>query len=444
MQMLVVNGPHYRNYQVLFFSGGIFDPNQVPFGDYFFYYKIIVESCPIDSSEVNIRVSRPPYELTAEDTLLCNIHPNFNLFNTITDPRMVGDGQWLLLNGDPSRLNNSQFNTDGLAAGSYNFKYLEETFCGQDSALVTVHINELPYLGTNNQDDICDTENPVALKSYLGAGIDQDGYWTVYPSLSTPSFDGEILTPTATIEDVYAFYYQKPVKNCPADSSEVIIRLNHQPYAGISGDTTICEANAFINLYKVLDNNPEETGEWTDIDNTGGLDGNFFKSLGTPSLPNSIFRFRYDIEAKEACVDVTSTATVTVSKAPEITFSADFPTLCKDSTVTIDVALTGNGPFNIGITDGFATYPNPAILPVVSAFSFQATLNKTTDFKVVNLTDNTALRCSNALPESFKVRVYEPIQSKLVEEDCILNGNGFSFDGFVPVIELSGGDGSNY
>ncbi|MGB0167378.1 MAG: hypothetical protein ACPF8V_11055, partial [Luteibaculum sp.] len=245
----------------------------------------------------------------------------------------------------------------------------------------------------------------------------------------------------------FFFYYKVPVPACPLDSSQVSIRINHQPDAGANGDTVICESGIPLVLKDVLDGNPENGGVWSDLDNTGGIvAGNLFNSFDTPNNPNSqIFRFEYFIKAQTACVDSAAIATLTVSAAPEINISADFPILCKDSTVNLSAILEGNGPFDLEISDGNGNiYPNPSTLPVGFSYNFSQALSQTTTFEVTRLIDNTPLQCEIVKPEAITVEVYEPIVAKLVREDCILNPDGITFLGFTPRIELSGGDGTNY
>ena len=398
-----------------------------------------------NNDSVDVRVERLPVELSAKDTLLCNIYTDFDLFSTITDTLLQGSGTWSILNANPGLLTDNLFNTDGLPAGDYRFKYREAIFCGFDSAFVTVSINELPFLGTSAIDTLCDTQDSLDISTYLGAGVTKNGIWTSLPVLPTNTFNDGGLDPEKTPENNYSFYYKVPVEACPLDSTVVNLQIHHQPNAGNDADTLICESGIPLTLRTVLDNNPEAGGVWTDLDNSGGLDNGLFRGINTPLNPNSsIFRFRYLIKAKKACKDSSAIATVNVSAAPEITLSADFPILCKDSTVNITATLEGNGPFDLEISDGVNTYPDASALPVGNSITFGTPLGEETTYSVTRLIDNTALKCALIKPTSITVEVYEPILAKLTAENCLLNPDGITFKGFIPVIELSGGDGTNY
>ncbi|WP_170227067.1 PKD domain-containing protein, partial [Luteibaculum oceani] len=393
-------------------------------------------------------VGRNPVALSHQDTLLCNIYEDFDLNQLITDSLKLTNGVWTILNGNPANLSGSLFDNRGIPAGDYQFLYTQDIFCGKDSAVVNVTVTELPFLGQNAIDTLCDTENPLDLFPYLGNDVTSGGFWTNYDGVPEAAFAGNtgIVDPRKVNEGNYFFYYKVPVAGCPADSSNVNLQINHQPDAGSNGDTIICESGIPLTLLTVLNNNPETGGTWTDLDNSGGLDGQLFRGINTPNNPNEqTFTFDYTIKGKKACIDSSALATVRVIAAPELTFSADFPILCKDSAVTITATMVGNGPFDLEISDGNGnTYPALNELPVINSYQFSQPLSDITTFSVTRMIDNSSLRCPIVKPAAIEVGVFEPIVAKLIEEDCILNPDGISFLGFTPVIELSGGDGTNY
>ncbi|TXC75235.1 PKD domain-containing protein, partial [Luteibaculum oceani] len=393
-------------------------------------------------------VGRNPVPLSHRDTLLCNIYKDFDLNQLITDSLKLSGGVWTILGGNPANLSGSLFDNRGIPAGDYQFLYTQDIFCGKDSALVNVTVTELPFLGQNAIDTLCDTENPLDLFPYLGNDVTSGGFWTNYDGVPEAAFaiNTGIVDPRFVPEGNYFFYYKVPVAGCPADSSNVNLQIHHQPDAGSNGDTIICESGIPLTLLTVLNDNPETGGTWTDLDNSGGLDGQLFRGIDTPNNPNEqTFTFDYTIKGKKACIDSSALATVRVIAAPELTFSADFPILCKDSAVTITATMVGNGPFDLEISDGNGnTYPALNELPVINSYQFSQPLSDITTFSVTRMIDNSSLRCPIVKPAAIEVGVFEPIVAKLIEEDCILNPDGISFLGFTPVIELSGGDGTNY
>ena len=86
--------------------------------------------------------------------------------------------------------------------------------------------------------------------------------------------------------------------------------------AGEDGETTICNvpdaANQSVNLYTFLTGSPISAGEWTDLDNSGGLDSatgilnvHLIRRSGT-------YRYVYTVEGFGLCPDNSATVSVTI------------------------------------------------------------------------------------------------------------------------------------
>ncbi|OXA78291.1 gliding motility-associated C-terminal domain-containing protein [Flavobacterium aquidurense] len=86
--------------------------------------------------------------------------------------------------------------------------------------------------------------------------------------------------------------------------------------AGEDGQTTICNitdpANQAVNLYSFLTGSPISAGEWTDDNNSGGLDGTTGILNAQLIRQSGTYHYTYTVDGIGLCPDNTATVTVTI------------------------------------------------------------------------------------------------------------------------------------
>ncbi|MES2628195.1 MAG: PKD domain-containing protein, partial [Bacteroidota bacterium] len=378
-----------------------------------------------------IRVSRPPMVIPSHDTVLCSNSGIFNLDRTLNVPR-DSSGFWTELTTS-GRTVNGLFYIDSATTGDFIFRYRIPMYCGFDSATVRVRVNKLPNVGLPAVDSICNTNGPYALFNTLGGNPDTGGGFTA-DSLRGTSLSNGTFTPLNGAEATYFFYYKKPVQGCRVDSTQLQITLFRQRNPGISRDTTICETDTIFNLFKLLKGTPDVGGRWVDVNGSGKMtaDG-MFNPLG---LVNGTYRFRYQFIVNNPCSDTNAVVTIRVNKAPYADLSTVTPKLCVDSLATVRIDLSGNGPFNLAVSDGTTTRNyNNTNGPII----FNPIIPDRTTFKIVGLTDRSVPTCSFIRPDSLTIQVYSPVQATLIKEEC-----NADLSQFRAIVLVEGGDNTTY
>ncbi|HEX4887483.1 MAG TPA: PKD domain-containing protein, partial [Luteibaculaceae bacterium] len=380
---------------------------------------------------VKIRVTRQPVEISGGDTVLCSTDSVINLFTLLPDS-VSRTGFWADESGS-GRLIDSLFFPNQNTIGLFAFKYRIPVYCGFDSAIVRVRVNKLPALGSSAADTVCNTIASLDLFRTLGGNPDSGGEFAS-TNLGGGQISGDNFLTSNAAEGDYFIYYKKPTEGCVVDSTLLKITVFRQRNPGLGYDTTLCERKDLIDLFNLLKSNPDQGGQWIDVNNTGAMtpDGKW----NTLGLNNGTYVFRYRFSGNQPCRDTTATLRITLRVAPEADITTPFPKLCKDSTATIQVALSGNGPFDLLLKSGNDTMAyNATNGPII----FTPTITTQTIIKVVSLVDRTALRCPVIFPDSLIVTVFPPVEATLIKEECALD-----LTVFRAIVTLEGGDNATY
>ena len=397
--------------------------------------------------------TRLVYRKTASffDTLklqACSQQGGLDLFNGINDQRNDSSGTWNWYNIPPGTdaglLSNNILSIDSLATGSYQFIYRQSTECGADSAIVAVEIENRKLLDEFFHASYCNNVDSIFLPTLIDSSYEiTQGFWYAQPILTNDQLDQSGTLKLLGLSGTYDISYSRPGKICSSDLAGFKIQVDRFLSAGTDGDTSICESINALNLFEVIKNEEVDTATWSSVESHSlRVDNNFFSSAAVDATQQKDYNFSYKIINEGVCPADSAAARVTVYNSPEATLNADPIILCKDSATSIEVNLTGQGPFRIKIVDNKGNSYHPAN-SVNAFYSFQKNLAATSIFTVTSVEELGGFNCSAINPKSIEVEVYGPIQAKLIREECLLNPDS-SFSGFIPVIELSGGDGSNY
>lgn len=304
---------------------GTLDPTTDPAGTYT-YTVVGASPCPSASSTVQVaKITAPNAGSDGSITVCSNMAP-FQLF-TVLGGTPSGSGTWLTpTNG----AHNGTFTPGTSVAGTYKYVVLGTLPCANDTAFVTVVVNQAPNAGTNATDVVCSSQAPFTLISKLGGTPNAGGTWTGPDGLAFPS---GTYTPGASATGAYT-YTVAGVSPCLAASSVVAITEHRQPVAGTNGSFSSCSTDDPITLFEELGGTPDAGGTWT-APGGGNNNGVFLPGTSAQGV------YTYTLIATSPCVEATATVTATVNQAPNAG-NAGSVSVCADAPpVNLFAALTG-------------------------------------------------------------------------------------------------------
>jgi hypothetical protein len=165
----------------------------------------------------------------SSDTVDLCTKDTFNLYNTISNYSF--GGTWIDTDNSYHIIQDSLFNTNGLAYGAYTFEYRVEEGCAFDSVLVECIVYEINYAGTDGTlDSIC-RKQPFNLYSGLTDLVDHSGTW--YDFNGNAMADGSVKTWEIENPGTYTYLYVVENGVCPTDSSFVTVIVKNCDYTGI-------------------------------------------------------------------------------------------------------------------------------------------------------------------------------------------------------------------
>lgn len=308
---------------------GTLDPTTDPAGTYT-YTVAGTSPCPSASSTVQVaKVTAPNAGTNGSITVCSNMAP-FQLF-TVLGGTPSGSGTWLTpANG----AHNGTFTPGTSVAGTYKYVVNGTLPCVNDTAFVTVVVNQAPNAGTNATAVVCSNQVPFTLISRLGGTPNAGGTWTGPDGLPFPS---GTYTPGSSTPGAYT-YTVAGVSPCLAASSVVAITENRQPVAGSNGSFSSCSTDGPVTLFSRLGGTPDTGGTWT-APGGGSNNGLFLPTSSAPGI------YTYTLAATAPCLAATATVTATVNQAPDAGTGGTVSVCADAPPVNLFAALTGTpGP----------------------------------------------------------------------------------------------------
>lgn len=268
-----------------------------------------------------------------------------DLFTLLTGGAQTG-GNWYYLNGSAFT---GTLHPDTDPGGDYIYVVPGTAPCSNDTAVVSLHIEQTVDAGEDASLTMCTDAAPVALTSALGGTPDPNGMWTAPGNQSSNgTFD-----PGTGPAGIYT-YTVNAVQPCPSQSSTITIAVDQPPYAGSSAVLVACDGDAAQDLFQLLGGSPEAGGTWT------SANGSSHPAILDPAVDSS-GTYTYVVNGTAFCAHLTDTAivVVTVNPLPIITFTVDPDSGCVPLTAaftntTDPVYLGGNCTWDFGDGSTFA------------------------------------------------------------------------------------------
>ncbi|HMQ75601.1 MAG TPA: gliding motility-associated C-terminal domain-containing protein [Flavobacteriales bacterium] len=355
---------------------GVFCPGQDPPGVYV-YTVSGPPPCPAISATVTVGVSVSVNAGNDVTTVVCRPGPTINLFNQITGNPQPG-GNWLNPLDQP---HNGLFQPSLDVAGVYKYIRTAQSPCANDTARVTVVVNDAPDAGGNGVTIVCDDEDPFGLLGLLTGSPDLNGIWRDPNGATVVG----IYFPGSSPPGVYT-YRVGGVQACPNDSSTVTVIENHQPWAGTDGVDEVCSTESSFPLFPLLQGGPETGGTWRDPNN-GPFSGTYVPGISIEGT------YSYILFGDAPCVNDTAKVTIFESEQPFPGVDAARALCSNGPVVALSTLLNGtpdpggtwsgpNGPVPTGNFDP-ATDPPGAYVYTIPAAAPCATVSATVQITLV-------------------------------------------------------------
>ncbi|MCF4102247.1 gliding motility-associated C-terminal domain-containing protein [Gillisia sp. M10.2A] len=290
------------------------DPN-TPLQDGDIYYAGNSSSTCPDRTAVTVTISDAPNSGATTFTTACENDGAFNLVDRL-NPSILGaadrDGVF-----SPALSTGTQiFNPADYAPGEYRFSYVtgSTTSCPNDSAFITVTVQEAPNAGEDGSVTLNITDAPVNLFDYLEGTPTAGG--TFAPGNANGSFD-------PSTQSGGEYVYTVSNANCSSSASVFVTILDEQECPIVlETSQEFCESigtgNNF-NLPRVENLSPSGATWYIDATSTTPVDPN------TPLQDGDIY---YAGNSSSTCPDRTA-VTVTISDTPN-SGATTFTTACEN------------------------------------------------------------------------------------------------------------------
>ncbi|MBC2844755.1 gliding motility-associated C-terminal domain-containing protein [Winogradskyella flava] len=272
---------------------GIFDPSLDSEG---IYTYTILGTPPCTASSATVTVSVELFKDAGEDGAvdICNDGSTIDLFNSLGGTPDTG-GIW-----SPTLASGTGiFDPSVDAEGIYTYSFSGNAPCPDDSATVTVTVNEIPNAGTSASLDLCSNNtSTIDLFDSLGGTPETGGTWSPTLSSGTGIFD-----PAVDPAGIYT-YTVTGAPPCTDASSTVTVSIIAEPNAGLDANLDLCSNDSAIDLFNILGGTPDAGGVWTPTLSSGtGIFDPLVDSEGS---------YTYTVLGTPPCTDVSAIVTISI------------------------------------------------------------------------------------------------------------------------------------
>ena len=253
----------------------------------------------------------------------------------------IPGGSWKDLDKSGALNDSGIFNATLVKPGTYHFRYVINSFCGKDSANLTMNVYKSPDAGNDTSISVCVTGPPLIIFTYLGGNPDPGGFWTDLSNSNALS--GNLFTPSKTQPGMYDLEYTLNKQGCRSVSSILKIQVGDTANAGLDSTGAVCNKIPSVNMNNFL-RNAQASGTWIDPSGSGGLQNAVFN----PSVVSpGIYKLIYIVTTQGLCVSADSShITLIVAKPSIVNSSVSDVSVCNGTAVNITITPANN----------FATY----------------------------------------------------------------------------------------
>jgi gliding motility-associated-like protein len=322
---------------------GVFNPN-VDSGGVYTYTVSGTPPCPNTSASVTISLSTATNAGEDASIEICDDIGTINLFTSLGGTPDL-DGTWSPALNSGTGIFDPNIDNEG----TYTYTLFSTSPCIDDSASVTISVNELPNTGTNATIQLCDNNGTIDLFNSLGGAPDTGGIWSPTLASGTGIFDPEIDT-----EGIYSYSISGSL-TCSDVSSSVAVSVETAPEAGEDASIDICDDNGIIDLFDSLGGTPDIDGTWSpELESGSGIFNPSIDLEGT---------YTYTVFSIPPCSDASASVTISISELPNTGTDATIQLCNNEGSVDLFDSLGGTpdigGTWSPGLTSGTGVFdPN--------------------------------------------------------------------------------------
>lgn len=274
--------------------------------------------CPVATATLTISVSPEADAGGNGARTVCSDAGEFLLFSVLGGNPQFG-GFWITQAGQS---HDGSFTPGVDAPGDYRYVVTGIPPCANDTATVSIFVNEAADAGLSNTLGVCSTGAPVNLFTALLGTPDLGGTW-VGPAPANPPFSGNFV-PGVSLPGVYT-YRIAGIPPCPERTATVTVNVTAAPSAGVSNTITVCSTDPAFAMVSRLLGTPALNGTWRGpLPSTAIMSGIFFPATTPPGT------YRYTVAAEGACPATNVTLAIGVNPGPNAGEDASI-TLCETS-----------------------------------------------------------------------------------------------------------------
>ncbi len=320
---------------------------------------VTVNGCTSAAATANVVVNMMPLAGADNSLSVCNDAQTLNLDGYLSSPHDAG-GIWEDTDSSGGLTGNT-FNTIGMADGTYHFTYKVTNSCGQDAALVTIELKQMPNAPVIAPvAPVCEG-NPIQLSATAVAGATYQ--WTGPNNFTSTQQNPLIANAASTHAGTYSLTVT--LNGCASPASTISVVVTALPFAGADNSLSVCNDGQAIALEGYLSTPHDGGGVWEDTDNSGVLAGNVFNTAG---VIGGIYRFTYRVS--NSCGQDTAVVTIELKQRPLAPLIAPVSAVCEGGTVQLSVAPVAGATYQwTGPVNFASAEQNPVITPAQIANS---------------------------------------------------------------------------
>lgn len=202
---------------------------------------VTVNGCTSPASPVNVTISPLP---NAGDTVtesVCNTGSVINLFNSLGASYDAG-GTWTDIDA-VGNMTLGNFNTAGVAPGTYNFKYEVTSACGAtDSAIVTIVLNNIPNAPiVPAVAAVCEGQDVQLAADFVTGAV----YSWTGPNGFTSSMQNPLIATAGTVASGN-YSVSVTVNGCTSPATTTSVLVKPRPQYTIDGDAVLCAGQSTV------------------------------------------------------------------------------------------------------------------------------------------------------------------------------------------------------
>jgi len=230
----------------------------------------------------------------------------FLLFSALT---CIPDNNGTWLTPSLAPLPSGIFTPGSSAPGDYRYIVAGTSPCANDTAIVSVFVNDAPNAGCPGTASLCASPGAPAVNlfNYLNCSPNPVGTW-VGPAPLNPPFNG-FFTPGTSTAGVYTYTVSN---GCGSASSTVTVAVGTPGNAGCNASIQKCSTDGAFDMLNSLGCTPATNGSWSGpLPLTTGVSGVFTPGITAPGT------YRYSVAGTGSCPVATANLTITVTPFKE-------------------------------------------------------------------------------------------------------------------------------